>query len=74
MQSPPFPRYLFSPIPNILLNTMFSNTLNFVSSRNVSDQASHPYKTTGKEKNTAALISPTAQLLHGTGFYLNKKI
>ena len=28
---------------NILLNTMFSNTLSFLSSRNVSDQVSHPY-------------------------------
>ena len=34
--------------PNILLNTMFSNTLSFLSSRNVSDQVSHPNKTTGK--------------------------
>jgi len=34
--------------PNILLNTLFSNTLSFLSSRNVSDQVSHPYKTTGK--------------------------
>jgi len=34
--------------PNILLNTMFSNTLSLLSSRNVSDQVSHPYKTTGK--------------------------
>ena len=34
--------------PNIFLNTMFSNTLSFLSSRNVSYQASHPYKTTGK--------------------------
>jgi len=34
--------------PNILLNTMFSNTLSFVSSRNVSDQVSHPYKTIDK--------------------------
>ena len=34
--------------PNILLNTIFSNTLSFLSFRNVSDQASHPYKTTGK--------------------------
>ena len=34
--------------PNILLNTMFSNTLSFHSSRNVNDQVSHPYKTTGK--------------------------
>jgi len=34
--------------PNILLNTMFSNTLSFLSSRNVNDQVSHPYNTTGK--------------------------
>jgi len=27
---------------------MFSNTLSFLSSRNVTDQVSHPYKTTGK--------------------------
>ena len=34
--------------PNILLNTTFSNTLSSLSSRDVSDQASHPYKTTGE--------------------------
>ena len=34
--------------PNILLNTMFSNTLSFLSSSNDNDQVSHPYKTTGK--------------------------
>ena len=34
--------------PNILLNTIFSNNLSFLSSRNVSDHVSHPYKTTGK--------------------------
>jgi hypothetical protein len=34
--------------PNILLNTIFSNTLSFLSSLYVSDQVSHPYKTTGK--------------------------
>ena len=34
--------------PNILFNTMFSNTFGFLSSRNVSDQVSHPYKTTWK--------------------------
>ena len=34
--------------PNIFLNTMFSNTLSFLSFLNVSDQVSHPYKTTGK--------------------------
>jgi hypothetical protein len=42
---------LQSPVPlgpNILLNTLFSNTLSLLSSRNVSDQVSQPYKTTGK--------------------------
>ena len=34
--------------PNILLNTMFSNTLSFLSSRNVSDQVSHIYKKQAK--------------------------
>jgi hypothetical protein len=34
--------------PNILLISIFSNTLSFLSSSNVSDQVSHPYKTTGK--------------------------
>jgi len=34
--------------PNTLLNTLFSNTLSLRSSLNVSDQVSHPYKTTGK--------------------------
>ena len=35
-------------VPNILLNTMFSNTLSFLSSYNINDQVSHPYKTTGE--------------------------
>ena len=34
--------------PNILLNTLFSNILSLRFSLNVSDQVSHPYKTTGK--------------------------
>jgi hypothetical protein len=34
--------------PNVPLNTLFSNTLNLGYSFNVSDQDSHPYKTTGK--------------------------
>ena len=34
--------------PNILLNTLFSNTLSLRSSLNVSDQVSHPNKITGK--------------------------
>ena len=46
--------FLHSPVtsslltPNIPLNTLFSNTLSLRSSLNVSDQVSHPYKTTGK--------------------------
>ena len=34
--------------PNILLNTLFPNTLSLPFSLNVSDQISHSYKTTGK--------------------------
>jgi len=34
--------------PNILLSNLFSNTLSLPSSHIVSDQVSHPYKTTGK--------------------------
>jgi hypothetical protein len=34
--------------PNILLNTVFSNTLSLRSSLNVNDQLTHPYKTTDK--------------------------
>ena len=46
--------FLHSPVtssplgPNILLNTLFSNTLSLHSSLNLSDQVSYPYKTTGK--------------------------
>ena len=46
--------FLHSPVPssfvgpNILLNTLFSNTLSLRFSLNVSDQVLHPYKTTGK--------------------------
>jgi hypothetical protein len=34
--------------PNILLSTLFSNTLSLCSSLSVRDQVSHPYRTTGK--------------------------
>jgi hypothetical protein len=34
--------------PNILLSTLFSNTLSLCSSLSVRDQVSHPYKITGK--------------------------
>src|SRR5215471_7200925 len=46
--------FLHSPVtssllgPNILLNTLFSNTLSLCPSLNVSDQVSYPYKTTGR--------------------------
>ena len=48
------PHYVVFPVtssllgPNILLNTLFSNTLSLRSSLNMSDQVPHPYKTTGK--------------------------
>src|SRR5215510_11904288 len=46
--------FLHSPVtspllgPNTLLNTLLSNILSLCSSLNVSDQVSHPYKTTGR--------------------------
>jgi hypothetical protein len=43
---PPVTSSLFG--PNILLITLFSNTLGPCSSLNVRDQVSHPYRTTGK--------------------------
>jgi hypothetical protein len=50
----PLCNYLHSPVtsalfgPNILLTTLFSNTISLWSSLNVGDQVSHPYKTTGR--------------------------
>jgi hypothetical protein len=35
--------------PNILLRTLFSNTLSLCSSLSVRDQVSHPYKTTCRD-------------------------
>ena len=52
--SSPLCSFLHSPVtlpllgPNILLSTLFSNTLSLRSSLNVTDQVLHPYKTTGK--------------------------
>ena len=46
--SSPRPCYLVSPRPKYSPQPPFSNTLNLRSSLNVSDQVSHPYKTTGK--------------------------
>jgi hypothetical protein len=44
--TPLLPRSLLG--TNIFLNNLFSNTLSLRSSLNVSNQVSHPYKTTGK--------------------------
>jgi hypothetical protein len=52
--SSPLCNFLHSPVtssllgPNILLSTLFSNTLSLCSSLNVRDQVSHPYETTGR--------------------------
>ena len=43
-----FPVTAFPLGPNILLSTVFSNTPSLRFSLNVSDQVSHPYKTTSK--------------------------
>ena len=54
--------FLHSPVtssflgPNILLSTLFSNTLTLRSSPNVSDQVSHPYTTIGNIKVLYILI------------------
>jgi hypothetical protein len=46
--------FLYSPVtssllgPDILLRSLFSNTVGLCSSLNVRDQVSHPYKTTGR--------------------------
>jgi hypothetical protein len=47
MQSSPLPCTSSLLGPNILLRTLFSKTLSLHSSLSVSDQVSHPYKTTG---------------------------
>jgi hypothetical protein len=65
--------------PNILLSTLFSNTLNLCSSLNVRDQVSHPYKTTGGKNIIIyiyiyvyiAVIHTFGILLSETGFYEN---
>jgi hypothetical protein len=42
--------------PNILLSTLFSNTLSLCSSLNVRDQVSHPYRTTSKITSSYILL------------------
>ena len=54
--------------PNILLNTLFSNTLGLCSLLNVSDQVSHPYKTTGRIIVLYSLIFRKWEGVVGTGW------
>jgi hypothetical protein len=48
MQFPPSPVTSFLLGPNIILSTLFSNTLIICSTFNVRDHVSHPYRTIGK--------------------------
>jgi hypothetical protein len=48
VQLPPFPRHITLLGPDILLKTLFSDTLNLCSSLSVRDQVSHPHKTSGR--------------------------
>jgi hypothetical protein len=59
VQLPPFSRH-FIPLlgPDILLRTLFSNTLSLCSSLSVRDQASHPYKTQNVIKKLNSFYFP----------------
>jgi hypothetical protein len=46
--SSPVRNFLHFPVTNILLEALLSNTHSLYSSRDVRDQVSHPYKTTGR--------------------------
>jgi hypothetical protein len=46
VQLHPFPRHLILLRPNIVLRTLYLNTLSLCSYLSVRDQISHPYKTT----------------------------
>ena len=48
MLSSPLPCHLVPLIPNCLPHNLFSNNFSLCCSLNVRDQASHPYKTKGK--------------------------
>jgi hypothetical protein len=48
LHAPPISFSRFDYPNNILLSTLFSDTLSLCSSLSVRDQVSHPYRTTGK--------------------------
>jgi len=64
--------FLHSPVtsslldPNILLNAIFSSILSLRSSLNVSDQVSHPYRTTGKIRYLAYGVKKWRERAHCT--------
>jgi hypothetical protein len=68
VQLPPFSHYFTSLGPNILLNTLFSNTLSLYSPLNVRDKVSHPNKTTGRSMGLLSTAhSQIAQRWRGAG-------
>jgi hypothetical protein len=62
MQSSPTSRHFG---PNILLNTLFSNTLSLCSYREVRDKVSHSYRTTGKNINIKSNLHITCSCPYG---------
>ena len=56
--------------PNILLSTMFSDTLSFLFSRNVNNQVSHPNKITGK--NVPITKTTNSILLYTVAQYIRR--
>jgi hypothetical protein len=73
MKFSPFPVTSSLLGPKILLNMLFSNTLSLRSSLNVSDQVTHPYKTTDKIVALYILIFKFAEEI-GTQKILHRMI
>jgi hypothetical protein len=71
MQFSLFPCHLFD--PNILLSTLFSNTLSLCSSLNIRDQVSHAYRTSGglfgPKRNEGAMGTGGCKKLHNKNLY-----
>jgi hypothetical protein len=62
IQFSPTSRHFIRLRSNILLSTLFSNTLSLYSSLNVRDRVSHPYRPTGKIILLYILISDTYRI------------
>jgi len=64
-------------VPNILLNTMFSNIISFLPSRNISDQVSHPYNTKyiARKRNVISISSGfVARMRTGRDWTFGRKV